>query len=270
MTSEFHMIYVTADDSDFTVDFQNMANMLKYDPGISKVNLYVIINQIHDAFRNQKLLENYIRQLFSKSEKLRLKAIKFGVNVGRDFGGVNIGLDHMIQDGMEDQDFIMIRNRSAYGPFLNNWYSNYAHLFTNHNVGLVGNTINLRGHKQISNENYTHVQTYLYLSKGKILREMKGSFPGSDAKTRLEVIREGEFGLSRKIMRMGYDITCLNWPDRFFNATSQIDEDLPLKDLKRQVTHLPFIHRKGMKQYMPFYKRLLWKIRFFIFRIKSS
>ena len=242
------MIYITANELDFRKDFHNFYAMVRYHPGVKRLRLFVVVSDVEGFSGSETKFFKAANKFFHKSRYIKLEKILIKGNIGRDLSSAKVGLDE-ISNLAEPSDSVMIRNRSAIGPFTNDWYSAYLRLFQSaENIGLVGNTINLQYHEDIDpNRIAPHVQTYLYFSSYFFFNELRKDFPGINEIDRLRIICHGEIAISEKIMNLGYEIACLFWQDEFFGKGQVINEALPKKDIKESATGLPFIHRHGLK-----------------------
>tara|TARA_Y100000817_G_C16765148_1_gene503490 strand:+ start:133 stop:834 length:702 start_codon:yes stop_codon:yes gene_type:complete len=229
--------------------------------------MFVVISELRPFGATDKHFIRSMEKLTAKCEWLDLEKVIYKGNVGRDFSSVLAGLKE-VDKMARDEDEVMIRNRSAYGPFHDGWFLKYSRLLGSGNlVGLTGNTINLSGHPEGTyeeNQNLAHVQTYLYLSKVGILRKLMDDFPGVEETERLDLINKGEIRLSQRIMDMGYAINCLKWPDTSIKRGEPIDSRLPKDDKKHQFLDLPFEHRRSKIKYPSRWVRLVWRFLAFI------
>lgn len=247
----FYMVYATADERNFQhmwKDLVNLGLMTRYHPGVDKVVVYVAVSRVSGKYGER--FRKRVRRILGDCSWLDLRTIVFKDNTGRDFSSAKACLE-AIALAANPEDVVMVRNRSAYGPFQPDWYLQYLRIFERHSqVGLVGNTINFGG---LPKENYetvpTHVQTYIYMAKWATLRLLLPDFPGSMENDRKAIIVKGELGLSRHYLNMGWSLACLLWPEKIFSAGRLIDPELETGDKKHLITHLPFRHRKGMKKY---------------------
>lgn len=244
-----YLIYATANEGSFLADIQNIAQMASFDPGVGLVRLYIVVSDVGRKKENSATqfasIANYLIDL---CPWLELRAIIKKGNIGRDFSSVKVGIDEIKKEA-SNSDYILIRNRSSVGPLCKNWYVSYKNLFNSEpKIGLVGNSVNLAHHPSIQrNKLAPHVQTYVYFSSFKVLDFYRKGFPGITENDRLDVINFGEIELSRLIMDQGFIIKCLNWPDKKFGNNIPLDPLLPLNDIKKKLTGLPFLHRKGIK-----------------------
>ncbi|MFY0608073.1 MAG: hypothetical protein JXR10_15240 [Cyclobacteriaceae bacterium] len=258
---KYFLAYLTANEKDFSVDYLNFLNMTKRHPGVLRVHVYIAVSEVKERRRFDDVAISLIENLINQCDWLELNQVIYKNNIGRDFSSAQACLN-AIAEVAHDQDEILVRNRSAYGPFESDWYKKYADLLnSNEKIGLVGNTINQSGHPKVvyqESEHLAHVQTYLYLSRFKIFKDFIADFPGANETDRLTLINKGEIGLSQKIIERGYHICCLNWPDVFAGRATTLPKALPTNDTKLYVLNLPFIHRKSKIRYQSLQFRVRW------------
>ena len=256
------LIYTTANETNFLIDYINILKMCELNPGVAKVELVIVVSAVDAGSQKSNIALEYIKRLLDVSEWLELKGVFFKSNIGRDFSSAQYGLQ-VISNIASDEDVVMIRNRSAYGPFKSDWYATYVDFFDSiKTFGLIGNTMNQSGHPKLEhakNDITCHVQTYLYLSVFGILKKLIDDFPGVYESNRIQLINKGELELSRKIMNEGFVIGCIYWPDSPFGKAIYNYPDLPQGDIKNQILGLPFEHRYSEVKY--FDNFLEWKWR---------
>jgi len=244
-TRRHHLIYVTANDQrNFSIDYLNFRNMIARHPGVPRVDITIAISRVRPWSKGNEMEMGALVGAAEAAPWLAVRAVIWKGNVGRDFSSTEACLQSLVGIAEAD-DFVMVRNRSAYGPFTDDWYSAYVDQFEKHpGTGLVGNTINLTGPPTMpAGEDGRHVQTYIYLSRWKHLAPLAASYPGRRCLDNASAILDGELGLNRKIMAAGLDISCLYWPERTFGLATADDPALPRKDIKAQVESLPFRYK---------------------------
>ncbi|NTJ67506.1 hypothetical protein G6M50_05975 [Agrobacterium rhizogenes] len=237
------MSYSTAnDDPNYRLDLIHLANMRRYDPGVTCVQLFIATSMVGDG---PALHDPHEGGLIVK-RNTSLKS-----NVGRDFSSCALNLRLIAEEASPD-DYILFTNRSGYGPTMDGWYSKYIEQYHRHpNVQLCGTSINFLGHPDLPHPNTTHVQTYAFMGKMRDFAEFVEQFPGERETERLQVIQEGEIGLSRRIMERGGAITSLAWPEVAFTKSMPNSPAHPFKDIKGDLSGLPFLYR--MKEYENIY-----------------
>jgi hypothetical protein len=243
-----HLAYLTANDRrGFAVDYLHFRNMARRDPGVPLVEITIAVSEVRPFSRSDRRAVEGLVRCAARSPWLRVRAVIWKGNIGRDFGSAQACLRSIAEDARGD-DYVMVRNRSAYGPLLDDWYSAYISQYLRHpDTGLVGSTINLVGHPRIpggaDGGAATHVQTYVYLSEWRHLEPLLDDYPASGCVERLDVIAQGEIGLSRRIMENGLRISSLQWPAYAFGASSPDEPSLPHEDIKGRVGGLPFLYK---------------------------
>ena len=260
MTNKYYLSYATANDDDyFSADCFNFINMIKYNPGVKNIFLFIAISEVQKFTLHQKKIFSLLLNKIDNCPWITLKEIIIKNNIGRDFSSTKYCLK-AISKTANIKDYVMIRNRSGYGPFSKFWYKNYINQFNKTNsMGLVGSTINFSGHpsKKIPGIK-THVQTYVYLSTWACLSQVYTDFPGSLCTNRIDLINKGEIGLSNFFIKRGYDISCLFWPSEIFNIKNHNSQNLPQKDIKKFARNLPIIYK--YESNFKILKIILWKI----------
>jgi hypothetical protein len=262
----YYLAYLTANDlGSFNLDHLHFRNMARRDPGVPFVEVVVAVSEVLPFSATDRRSLELLAECAAQSQWLGVSVVIWKGNVGRDFGSARACLK-WIAESARDEDFVMVRNRSAYGPLCGDWYGAYIAQYRRHpNTGLVGSTINLVGHPKIPpGEVWSpHVQTYVYLSKWRHLEPLVADYPGSSRASRPEVIAQGEIGLSRRIMGGGLRISSLCWPDRAFDTQSPDDLSLPHTDIKSEVRGLPFLYKQSGYTYRPqaLAARAVWVMR---------
>jgi hypothetical protein len=261
-STHFHLIYLTANDQrNFSIDYLNFRNMALRNPGVTRLEITIAISRVRPFTKaNRKEVDALVR-CASASSWLHVRSVIWKGNLGRDFSSAEAGLKSL--DGhVADDDYVMIRNRSAYGPFSDGWYRSYVDQYGQHpHTGLVGNTINLVGPPtQQEGTDGRHVQTYVYLSQWKYLAPLANDFPGNRCTDNPGAILHGEVGLSRKFMAAGMNISCLYWPEHAFGSATPDDQSLPHFDIKSEVEGLPFRYKFPNYRRNPasMWRRIVW------------
>jgi hypothetical protein len=241
----YHFAYLTANDQrGFATDYLHFRNMAHRLPGVAPVEITIAVSLVRPfSADDARALEGLVR-CASVAESLRVQAVIWKGNVGRDYSSAQACLA-LIRGNASDGDYVMLQNRSAYGPLTNSWYKAFIDQYEKHpDTGLVGTTINLTGHQSMpKNIDARHVQPYVYLSQWRHLRSLVDDFPGIRCTRRREIIIAGEIGISKRIMEKNLKISCLFWPDHAFTAQSEVDPSLPRADIKRKAFGLPYRHR---------------------------
>ncbi len=254
------MCYSTANETDYFADFMNFSRLARYNPGVTEVELFLVISEVRPASDADRRMAEKLMRLAARNAKIRCRSIHFKSNVGRDFSSAALGLLQMVECG-SDQDLCLFVNRSGYGPYENGWFSRYVNHLNASGASLIGSTINFSGHpkgkqRQVS----THVQTYTYLARLLTLRPLADQFPAAQATDRIALIDAGEMGLSARIMQTGGTLSCLAWPKHSFSSEKPIATELPQNDMKKSAKNLPFMYKRGLR------REFLGWLRFQFFR----
>lgn len=240
------MSYATANDTDFFADFLNFQRLAKFDPGVAKVEVFITISEVRPRSKYDELIANGLAEVATRNPKIRINSITFKSNVGRDFSSAASALKMMIERGT-DEDYALFVNRSGFGPYCRDWFSKYLNLLIQTNSELVGSTINGVGHP---NGKYPglapHIQTYCYFSKLKFLRPFSANFPAEQITDRIDLIDEGEIGLSRHVLERGGSIACLNSPKLVISTKDLEPLGLPMRDIKKRARNLPFLYKHSL------------------------
>ena len=267
MKKKYYLAYLTANENkSYIADYFNILNMTKYNPGVPEVLVYIAVSKIHQLCKKDKTTIDKIVNLTNNCSWLNVCFVIFKNNIGRDFSSASICLKEIAKTA-NNEDVIMIRNRSGYGPFCDSWYVDYIKQFEKSpTMGLVGSTINFAGLSDMKTKDIiTHVQTYVYLSKWKHFKNIKDKYPGIKSNSHKETVIKGEIELSRYILNQGLQLSCLNWPNHIFNINFLKDYNLPQIDIKKTVKNLPITFRDS--SYLRKFKNLPIRFNWFIKRI---
>jgi hypothetical protein len=115
-TNYFHCYATANDQRHYYRDIQNLLRIRNTISGMSKLQLYIAISEVHTKGFFDKIFVWCIRQLFHKHSDVELKSIFFKSNVGRDFSSYAM-MNDLIQQESSPNDYIFFQNRSGYGPF---------------------------------------------------------------------------------------------------------------------------------------------------------
>lgn len=258
----YRLAYLTANDGrDFSIDYLNFRNMARRPPGVEHVEITIAISRVRPVSRaNLRQIDALVR-LAEASPWLSVRTVIWKGNVGRDFSSAQACLQSMAEVAAST-DYVMLRNRSAYGPLCDDWYSAYVAQYEKHpDTGLVGSTISLVGPPwHATTDDVRHVQTYVYLSQWRHLAPLIDEFPGCRCKDNPTAIVQGELGLNQQIMAAGLGISCLHWPEHVFRTGSLDDPSLPRRDIKSELSGLPFLYKfpAYRRSRGPFWRRLAW------------
>lgn len=236
----FHLGYLTANDSPhYQADFLNFLNMTRHAPGVERISLVVAISRVRPFSAVDYVALDRLVQMAADCPWFDVRGVIWKGNVGRDFSSAEACL-RSIGIVADNNDYVMVRNRSAYGPSRAGWYQQYIAQYERFaDTGLVGSTINLTGHPLRPTEGATtHVQTYAYLSQWRHFEPLAAAYPAARCTDRLELINEGELGLSRAMWNRGLGLSCLHWPDEFFHRDQPHATHLPQADIKSTAREL--------------------------------
>jgi len=229
----YHHCYATANDRRlYLKDIKNLLRLAERTTGVGKVHLYIAVSTVNKPGAMDKFFEKTVQRLFENHPEIDLKSITYKANVGRDFSSYSV-LRNLVLLDASDEDFTFFQNRSAVGPFKDNWYASFIDQFSKYNdVALCGSTINVRDHPGRSKDIIPHIQTYAFLTTAHHLRLLPSVFPGEDETKRLQIILNGEIGLSQFFIHQDYGITCMERNDLLVNKNSVLDN---VKDKKDKV-----------------------------------
>lgn len=261
-SQNYYLAYLTANDGrDFSIDYLNFRNMARHPPGVPCVEVTIAISQVRPFSSADARQIFALVHLASSVPWLRVRTVIWKGNIGRDFSSAEACLRSLAESAYDD-DFVLIRNRSGYGPFSGGWYSVYIDQFRRHaNSGLVGSTMHLSGPPNMpQGMDPRHVQTYVYLSQWRHFSSLLADFPGRQCTDSPGAILYGELGLSHRIMAQGLSLSCLHWPGHVFTSKSSDDPALPLGDIKSEVAGLPFRYKfpAYRRAFTPQLLRLFW------------
>jgi|GEM_PF-2070100 len=227
----FFHCYATANDKRlYLKDIQNLVRIKNADHGVGKLILYIAISKVKGLNFFDKLFMNTVKKLFHNHPTIELRSIYFKSNKGRDFSSY-ASLHRRVKQLASDEDYIFFQNRSAFGPYLDNWLSSFVRQFEKfEHVAVCGSTINFNDHHMRSDDKIPHVQTYAFLTKAKYFNLFGECFPAEDETERLKIILEGEIGLSQYFLQRDMKITCMEWGDRAItnNCKALYDGDIKI------------------------------------------
>ncbi len=254
--NQFFLGYITANDQpSFLIDYLNIKNMVRYHPGVPSIHVCIAVSEVSDITPKQKIRIQKLKYALQKAAHISKVHVIIKNNIGRDFSSAEKCLDYF-SNFCSDNDYVLIRNRSGYGPFSNQWYS--AYVKQNQKLepgGLTGSTINQSALKSVEIKHVpTHIQTYVYLSQWKYFRPIFAKYPGAECTTKRDVIIHGELGLSSSFFDRGLSINCTEWEDYLFTPEKKVHPGLPMSDIKYSAVNAPIRMR-----YRRYYYRF-WSI----------
>jgi hypothetical protein len=220
-------------------DVANVRRWLRWNSGVERIDVCFAISEVHPRRKHEERFYRKLADRLESSGKFRVIDIVFKSNVGRDFSSW-LACIKRFQPIAQPDDFVLMLNRSAYGPYLADWYRSYTVAFVHHpDLGVCGSSINF--------EFKTHVQTYAWMTRMGIISELAENFPGGTARSSTEAIFKGELGLSQELMARGYRITSLAWPDEIFDAQRMHEGRFPQYNISIRpgsvgIRDVPFRH----------------------------
>lgn len=265
--NEYYLGYLTAnDDTSFFKDYLNIKNMTRYHPGVSPLHVCITVSAVKKVDDKQRHKIKQLKKVLLKAPHISKVKTIFKDNKGRDFSSAQHCFKYFSQF-CENESYILIRNRSGYGPFDRNWYQKYVNLNKKlPNGGLTGSTINqckkqyiVKKDKQI--QTHTHVQTYAYLSKWKYFKPITDTFPGVNCKKKRDVIIQGELGLSASFLERGLALNCLQWNNHVFTSDEMYYGELPFNDIKKISKKVPirFRYRRYIYRFWSLIDGIAWE-----------
>ena len=241
--NNYYHCYATANDDRYYIkDIQNLYRMCNTSSGAKKVIMFIAISEVNKINWIDKVFVWAIKLIFFLHPSIHLKKIFFKTNIGRDFSSY-AKINDLIQKESSSNDYVFFQNRSGYGPFRKGWLKEIIVQFEKYDLtALCGSTINFKDHPKRSERNdLPHIQTYAFLTKISFLKMLDNSFPGKDEISRLDIILQGEIGLSQFFLNKGYGITCMEWPNKFITNKSIPINNIDIKENVKQ--HHQFYHR---------------------------
>ena len=207
------LAYATANDRFGHVqDRDNFARMLALPAGIERIDIGIAVSEARPRSRRDERDFRDMARALEASGRFRVAELTFKSNLGRDFSSWR----HLLQGfrrAAAPVDFVLLLNRSAYGPMQDGWYARYLPAFARHpHLAVCGSSINFEYRRQVDAGAHTHVQTYAWMSRFSALERILDDFPGVQAQSRDAAIRDGEVALGRRWFDLGLGITSLARP----------------------------------------------------------
>jgi hypothetical protein len=226
---------------------RTLDNIRRFDPGLP-IDVHVVINAAADGNesvpsagqsdppgvdRAPSVLRTKLESLLRRRRELALarrmrtyaglarkypfiEAVHFRDNRGQDFGAYDYGYQLLRNQG--HQGDVLFMNSSVSGPHGHGWLAKYRDQFRRHpKVGLCG--IGLNSHDTSAGEGpfAPHVQSYFLYTSMKVLDDAIGprlfDADSADKLDKVEVIRQGEIGVSERVLDAGYSITSPAFPE---------------------------------------------------------
>jgi len=204
----------------------------RHDPGVD-IELMIVINGIEapalsDASGGPLLAP--LRRLAERQRRRRaarrletyarlpqrhplISAIHFRSNRGHDWGAYDFGYQLLREQTWKGD--VLFMNSSVAGPHEHGWLLKYRGQFRRHaNVGLCGISLNSHDTSTEKGPFAPHVQSYFLYTNMRVLSHALGArLLDTDPRDDLEVIRQGEIGVSERVLDAGYSITSPAFPD---------------------------------------------------------
>jgi hypothetical protein len=133
-------------------------------------------------------------------------------NSSMDIGAYDHGYRALVREGYDGE--VLYMNSSAVGPFQAGWLHRYLEPLRAHDaVGLCGISLNSHDTSRCPASFDPHVQSFFLLTHMRVLKQSMGpQLLSRRLGDKLDVIRSGEIGLSRRVLQAGYAITCRWFP----------------------------------------------------------
>jgi len=142
-----------------------------------------------------------------------IEAVHFRDNRGQDFGAYDFGYRLLQRQGYEGD--VLFMNSSVSGPHEANWLRKYRDQFRRHDrVGLCGISLNSHDTSRSPEPFAPHVQSYFLFTNMHVLKDAVGpQLLRTNATHKLDVIAQGEIGISARVLDAGYRITSAAFPE---------------------------------------------------------
>ena len=255
---QYFLVYVTANDSPLDKDYINLFLSRKFFPGVTPVQLYIVVGSVRKFSRFHRWMLRRIISMLESGRHIQCKMAILKNNAGRDFGSVAQALKALTNEA-QPEDYILVRNRSTWGPLTDGWYKRYIDLLdSSDQLGLVGSTINLSDHPwRKRTYNTAHVQTYVYASQWKYLSTLLPGFPGREAANHVEAILQGEIELSQEILKRGWNIAAFNYDGLQITYNNQNDFSPTHLKQNSSVGNFPIMGNNQVRNWKYYLKSLL-------------
>ena len=166
-----------------------------------------------------------------------VQSVVFRDNSGYDFGAYDVGYEILKSSAFEGD--VVFMNSSVNGPHADNWLKSYYDLFhtSGQDVGVVGASTGVYSPHPIDKSRFKriaswplirrfflkkhflpHVQTYFLYSNMHVLQSVfPHGLPGANVMDdKFGLIYQGEISLSQAIIRAGYSLCCIYYPNFFY------------------------------------------------------
>jgi len=124
-------------------DVANVRRWLRWNSGVERIDVCFAISEVHPRRKHEERFYRKLADRLESSGKFRVIDIVFKSNVGRDFSSW-LACIKRFQPIAQPDDFVLMLNRSAYGPYLADWYRSYTVAFVHHpDLGVCGSNSRL-------------------------------------------------------------------------------------------------------------------------------
>jgi hypothetical protein len=240
----YYLAYATANESRrFFWDAVNFERMVAREPGVDRIELFMAISEVRSRSSADERANGELLKILARDRRIRVRQVAYKSNTGRDMSSYAHCLDAIAAEAAGD-DYVLCLNRSAFGPLRDDWYGAFVRQFgRDERIGLCGNSINFTGFQDPPDRGrFTHVQTYCFLGRPRVLGPYFARLPALRAQTKTETIRGGEIELSRAMLRAGLGLSCLAWPEHVFFAPDPYHPSLPADNISENLSTTPFRH----------------------------
>lgn len=128
-------------------------------------------------------------------------------NIGMDFSGYEAFYESIKDQGNQ---YIILSNSSV-NKLQEEFIDGYLDFFKNNNsIGMMGVSVNSKIYQSLIRNNFNpHLQSFFLLTTTDVLKEIikvNNGFPGKGIDHKLLLIRQGEVGLSKAVLDLGYKL----------------------------------------------------------------
>lgn len=174
------------------------------------------------------------------SIKKRCNRILNVSNVGLDFSGYAAFFDTIKNKA---NSYVILSNSSV-NARMDIFLDDYIEYMENNlDVGMLGISYSTKVYQTLIRNNFNpHLQSFFLLTTIDVLKEVVevngGHFPGKNISDKRLLIREGEVGLSKLVLSLGYNLAVV-YPETGvpFKFKSKSEWDKPLGDVRLTVGH---------------------------------
>ncbi len=244
MVRRCYVSYASAnEDIRYLRDFVNFRHLCRYDPGVEKVSLFFACGQVRTPTALDDEVIARLKTMCKNTSALVPRDFFLKPNSGRDWGSLHSNF-LLIREEADPEDYVWIMHRSTAGPFKDGWLKEYIDLYERHEgTAACGTTLFLQLPSGEDCDIPSHVQAYGILTQVKHLEGMLDEFPGVSSSSTREAIVGGEVEFSRRLLKEGYKISCLQWSERAFSIDELESTDLPRGCHRAEMPQAPFRHR---------------------------